>query len=390
MNKHRSRVCIISFSDLKSDPRVRRQICALKHRYDVTTLGLKKSEINGVREFVLSDDRTRYDRVRSRLRFFLARLFKDLYPDYIKLKYPIKAVMEILSDEKFDLIIANGLEALIVAERIAVRDGAGVLLDEHEYEARRIEDHWFHRLFINPYKDFLCRKYLSLVDSMITVSPGIADEFDRCYGVKPEVILNAPEYKKIKLKKVKPNNIHLIHQGLAHPSRKLEDMIHTMALLEERFHLTLMLVIRDTGYFNYLKRLSNKVCPNRVDFTDPVPFDEIISTISEYDIGLIVLRPTSFKLKHALPNKIFESIMAGLAVVIGPSPEMKNIVEEFNCGFVSGSFDLREIGRLINNLTPEEIMERKRAALEAAKFLNAEQELKKLLRVVEEILSKQK
>ena len=47
------------------------------------------------------------------------------------------------------------------------------------------------------------------------------------------------------------------------------------------------------------------------------------------------------------------------------TPEMKNIVEKYNCGFVSNSFAIREIASLINRLSPEEIMEKKRASLEA-------------------------
>jgi len=385
MNKPKSRICIISFSDLKSDPRVRRQIYALKDRYDVTTLGLKKSEINGVREFVLSDDRTRYNRIRSRLIFLPARFYKGLYNEYIELKYPIKDVVETLSDEKFEIIIANGLEALIIAERIAVRDSAGILLDEHEYEPKQIENHWFHRLFINPYKDFLCKKYLSLVNSIITVSPGITDEFYKCYGIKPEVIMNVPQYQEIELKKVDPDNIRIIHHGFAHPSRNLEDMIYLMPLLEERFHLTLMLVVRDRRYYALLKELVEKICPERVDFQEAVPFDNIIPTISEYDIQLIIYNPTSFNVKYSLPNKFFDSIMAGLTVIIGPSPEMKRLMEKFDCGFVANSFGLREIASLLNGLTLEEIMEKKKASLKAAKTLNAEREMKKFLEIVSNI-----
>lgn len=388
MNKPKAGICIISFSDLTNDPRVRRQINALKDSYDVTTLGLKKSEINGVREFVLCDNRTRYDRVRSRLRFFLARLFKDLYPDYIKLKYPIEAVMETLSNEKFDFIIANGLEALIIAQEIAKRDKTPIMLDAHEYEPRMIEDNWSHRLFINPYKDFLCRKYLSMVSAMTTVSYGIAEEFKKVYGIKPDVIMNVPQYQEIELKKVDPDNIRIIHHGLAHPARNLEDMLYLMPLLEKRFHLTLMLVVRDRRYFARLKRLVEQICPERVDFREAVPFDNIIPAIFHYDMELIVFNPTSLSLKFTLPNKFFESIMAGLALVIGPSPEMKNIIEEFNCGFISSSFKVKEIASLINTLTPEKIIEKKKASLKAATILNEENEMDKLLKIVGEILYK--
>ncbi|MCK4571934.1 hypothetical protein KAT89_03315 [candidate division WOR-3 bacterium] len=381
------RICIISFSNLKNDPRVRRQIDLLKDIYDVTTLGLKKSGVKGVDEFIIPTKRSIITKIRSRLTFLIARFFQGLYTKYIEIKYPLNTILKIISDKNFDLVIANGLGALIVAERIARRDGAKILFDAHEYEPRRIEDHWFHRLFINPHNAFLCNKYLPHASYMTTVSLGIANEYNKSYGISPEVIFNAPEYERVNFKEVKQDNIRMIHHGIAHPSRKLEDMIHLMSFLEKRFHLTLMLVANDTRYYNYLKKLSNKLCPSKVAFREPVSFNEIISTISDYDIGLIILRPTSFKLKHALPNKFFESIMAGLALVIGPSPEMKNIIEKFNCGVFSNSFNVKEIAKLINSLTPKQIMEKKKGSLEAAKFLNSEREMKKLHRIVRMILS---
>jgi len=259
----RLKICIISFSDLRNDPRVRRQIDTLKDKYNLTTIGLIKSETPGIKELVLYDERSFIEKVKSRYTFIFSRLFNHLYPKYIKMKYPIKYFMEMLSCRKFDLVIANGLDALIIAERIATRDGTKILFDAHEYEPKRIEDHWFHRLFVNPYNDFVCSRYLVEVSSMTTVSPGIADLFHRFYGVNPEVVLNVPEYKEIKLKDINSENIQMIHHGVAHPSRKLEDMIYLMAFLEERFHLTLMLVKRDIGYFNYLERLRDKVCPDR-------------------------------------------------------------------------------------------------------------------------------
>lgn len=382
------RICIISFSNLKNDPRVRRQIDLLKDIYDVTTLGLKKSGVKGVDEFIIPTKRSIITKIRSRLTFLIARFFQGLYTKYIEIKYPITDMLNILKGKKFSLIIANNLEALIIAHRIASRDGAQILFDAHEYEPRMIEDNWSHRLFINPYKDFLCRKYLSMVSAMTTVSYGIAEEFKKVYGIRPDVIMNVPQYQEIELKKVDPDNIRIIHHGLAHPARNLEDMLYLMPLLEKRFHLTLMFVVRDRRYFARLKRLTKQICPERVDFREAVPFDNIIPAIFHYDMELIVFNPTSLSLKFTLPNKFFESIMAGLALVIGPSPEMKNIIEEFNCGFISSSFKVKEIASLINTLTPEKIIEKKKASLKAATILNEENEMDKLLKIVGEILYK--
>ncbi len=382
----KKRICIIMFSNLKGEPRVIRQINTLKDKFSVTTLGLRKSDIQGVKEFILPDPRTFLSKMDSRFTFLFARLFHCLYKRYIKKKYPIREVINILKGCHFDLILAHGLDSLVLAHSIAQRNGAKILFDAHEYEPRRIEDQWFQKLFVNPYKDFLCKEYLPFIDAMMTVSFGIAEEFNRVYSVKPVLIMNIPKYEEVNLKNVDSNNIYLIHHGLAHPSRKLEQMIKLMPLLDKRYYLTLMLVGRNNRYLNQLKRLSAKICPGRINFRNPVVFEKIVSTIAKYDIGLVIIEPTSLKLNYALPNKLFESIMAGLCVVIGPSPDMKKIIEKFNCGFVADSFNVEDIAKMINSLTIEDIMEKKKASLRTAKVLNAEKEMKNFSKIVENLV----
>lgn len=382
----KKRICVISFSNLRNDPRVRRQLFALKDTYDITALGLKESRIEGIFEFVIPDPRTFFGKTSSRIIFLFSRLFKDLYKYYIMKKYPTKKVINILKDNPSDLIVANGLNSLVIAHSIAKRKGAKILFDAHEYEPKRIEDHWFHRLFVNPYKDYICKNYLSTVNSMTTSSYGFAKGYRKNYGVEPEVILNAPAYKKINLKKINPDNIKLIHHGVAHPSRELESMINLMPLLDKKFNLTLMLVGQYDKYIKRLKSLSTKLCPKKVTFREPVSVEEIVSTIANYDLGLVIIKPSSFKLKYTLPNKLFESIMAGLCVVSGPSADMKKIIEKSNCGFVSDTFELEDIATMLNSLSTKDITEKKNASLETAKVLNAENEMRKFKGIVKNLI----
>ena len=382
----KKRICVISFSDLQNDPRVRRQLFALKDKYDVTALGLKESSIEGISEFVIPDSRNFFGKTVSRTIFLFARLFKHLYNFYINKKYPIKEVNNILKNLHFDLLVANGLDSLVIAHSIVQRDGAKILFDAHEYEPRQIEDHCFHRLFVNPYKDFLCKKYLPFVDAMTTVSHGIAKEYNRVYGINPEVIMNTPPYKKAERKKIDTNRIAIVHIGVAHPSRKIEEMLKILTSLDEKFSLTLILVVKNKRYFKKLLKLGDKICHGRVAFRPPVSFDDIVAELSKYDMGMIFYKPTSFNIKYCLPNKFFESIMAGLALVVGPSPEMKKIVEEYNCGFVSDSFKLEDITTMLNSLSARDITEKKNASLETAKVLNAENEMRKFKIIVKSLI----
>lgn len=386
MNVYKPKICVISFSDLKNDPRVRRQIVALKDKYIVTVLGLKESRIKGISEFVIPDSRNFLGKITSRITFLFSRLFKHLYKYYINKKYPIKEVINILKDSSFDLVVANELDSLVIAHSIAKRDGAKILFDAHEYEPKRIEDNWFYRLFVNPYKDFLCKKYSPFVDAMTTVSYGIAEEYNRVFGINPKVIMNTPLYKKAVRKKIDTNRIAIVHIGVAHPSRKIEEMLKILTLLDEKFSLTLILVIKNKGYFKKLVKIGDKICQGRLVFSPPVPFDDILVELSKYDMGLVFYKPTSFNIKHSLPNKFFEYIMAGLALVIGPSPEMKKVLDEFNCGFVASSFNIEDMAKMINSLTIKDITEKKIASLKAAKILNAEKEMQKFKALVAEML----
>ena len=377
----KKKICVISFSNLRNDPRVRRQIFALKDKYDVTSLGLGISDIEGTKEFIIPSQRTFLKKTDSRFTFLLARLISNLYNRYIIKKYPIKETINLLKMYAFDLILANGLDALVIAVFLADRTGAKILFDAHEYEPRQIEDNWFNKLFINPYKDFLCKKYLPLTDSMTTSSCGFAKEYYNNYGIESEIIMNIPQYKKMSLKEPDPNNIKLIHHGIAHPSRKLEKMIQIVPLLEKRFNLTFMLAGKNR-YRKYLKNVSQKMCPERTNFRSPVPFEKIVPTIAKYDIGLVIIEPTSLKLRYALPNKLFESIMAGLCIITGPSPEIEKIVKKYNCGLIVNSFNLSDIEQKISSLTVEDIIKKKKASLKAAKVLNAEKEMRKLKKIV--------
>jgi hypothetical protein len=112
-----------------------------------------------------------------------------------------------------------------------------------------------------------------------------------------------------------------------------------------------------------------------VKFRAPVPYAELVQTLSEYDVSLVFLPPTNFNMENALPNKFFEAVQARLGVVVGPSPSMVEIVNQYGFGTVTPDFSPTALATTIRSLTPEQIMEWKRAADRAAKPLAAETQL---------------
>jgi len=349
----------------------------LKSDYELTVLSHGRAGHEGVVDIPLPAARSGGAHSVKRLVLLKLRLFMRQF--WAK---EMVGLAERLSRTRFDLIVSHDLSLLPLAVR--VRNGAKILLDAREYYPRHFEDRFIWRFFFQDWNRYLCRQFLPECDKVITVSGGIAEEYEREYGVCPEVVMSLPAFLDLAPSETPRDAMRLIHHGNATPSRKIENMIRLMDFVDERFHLDLMLVPKSRGYFRYLQGEARKR-PN-VRVIRPVEYRDIIPFINEYDVGLYLLQPVNFNQRHALPNKLFEFIQARLAVGIGPSPAMKSIVDQYGCGIVSAEFSPESLARELNSLSPERIRRYKEKADEAARELNADRTRVQVKRIVAELI----
>ena len=122
-------------------------------------------------------------------------------------------------------------------------------------------------------------------------------------------------------------------------------------------------------------------------FHEPVATRDIAAEINKYDIGIYPLKPHSANEKYALPNKFFEFIQARLAIVIGPSSEMQNILKMYELGEVSVDYSPEAIAEVIANLTVGSIKKYKQNSDRAAKALSFDSQAPLLLGKVRELFS---
>lgn len=372
-------ILVLSFSNLATDPRVQRQLRLLHPDCRVTAAGYHDPQLPGV-EFVAipAQRKTWSRRAVAALRLKLGRFAQY----YWEIDSALSALAA-LRGRKFDLIIANDANTWPLA--VALRGSARLLFDAHEYAPREFEDLRWWRVFHQPYKTWLCRENLAQADGVLTVCDGIADEYARVFGVRPLVVRNVPAGQSFLPRPTDPKQIRLIHHGVANPSRRLELMIDTVARLDERFTLDLMLMANDR---NYLESLRSRAAANpRIRFRDSVPTAQIVPSTREYDIGVFLLPPTNFNYRFALPNKFFEFIQARLAVAIGPSPEMARLVQEHACGIVAENFSVEALQAALRPLTPERIDVLKKNAHRAAATLCWEHECSTLRAEVDRLLA---
>jgi len=373
------KILIISFSDLKKDPRVFRQIDYLRNDYHVTAMGWESPELKGVEFYKISPvSRSRIDRIKRAIAYKLHR-FEALYWSL----YDFQPLVDILSQKQFDLIIANDIETLPFSLRIA--KGAKLLLDLHEYAPRHFEDQLIWRFFFQEFNRYLCGTYLKRCDKIITVSTGLAREYEKEYGIITEVITNAADYVDLSPSPTNSENIRIISHGIANPSRRLELMITIMDYMDSRFHLDLMLLPASPRYYRRLKTMA--AGRGNVSVIPAVTREEIVPVTNKYDLSFLVFKPYTINLKYGAFNKFFESLQARLGIVTGPSPEPQvEIVNKYGCGIVLDSFEPKKIAVQLNQLTAEQIEEYKKKANLAAGELTAQKNMEKLGEIVKQLI----
>jgi glycosyltransferase involved in cell wall biosynthesis len=374
-------ICIISFSPIARDARVLRQIQYLAPYYDLTIVGYGQPH-PGWRDqphvhwapIARRTALTSSDRLVERVLSLSSRLHPFFYDRlYWRRADYVQALATALAG-RYDAIHANGWNALPVAVRTASEDGARVVFDAHEWEER-----WYRKLTI--------RRYAPAVDAAITVSHPIAARYAEEYGLDPLVVMNAPERVPLRERELDPERVRLIHHGAPIRRRRLDLMIRAVALCDRRYQLDFMLTRSHPDYVQELETLAAELAPDRVTFRDAISPEQIVSRIAEYDVGFYLLAPTNYNNLMALPNKFFEYIVAGLAVCIGPSPAMAEIVNRYGIGCVAPSFEPSDVARVLNRLTVDQLTQMRRAVLALAVHLNAEQEMGKVIALYEHLLA---
>jgi len=368
-------VLILSYTPLYHDPRVLRQISALKDTFNIITVGLSPIKDDSIRFYqIYSVPPFSLKRKLKRFIQFITRKFDDFYWDAGK-----QNIVQLFKGVDINVIIANDINTLPMALAIA-STRAKVYFDAHEYYPREWDDKFWWRLLNQKYITFLCKKYIPMAHSFSAVSKSIAKEYEKLTGLMPFLITNASDYVNLIPKPLGENNIKLIHHSLAIRSRKIETMIEMMQFLDHNYTLDIILLGNDKNYIDKLQSLAK--ADQRIRFIPPVATREIPALLNSYDIGVILWPSTNFNYCYTLPNKIFECIQARLAIAVSPAPEIANLVKTYDLGVVAESFTAESMAKAIRGLSREKVFYYKQQSHMHAKTLSAE---KNILKIREEV-----
>lgn len=382
------RCCLLSLSPIADDPRVRRQGDALHALgWTVSAVGLpaRRSPPPAwpIRTVDVPEPGT--GMVERALRIGRVGLAGRCGPLLLPLMEGMPATRQLLAGAEgvvADLYVANDWTALPAAAILAARHGGRLVYDSHELAVAEREEDARWRLLYGRLAGAVEERFIRSAALVTTVSEGIADAMAAAYRLRerPVVIRNVPVHRAMPLRQPDPGRIRVLFQGLLAPGRGIEALLRSVPLWRPEFHLVLRGPAGD-AYRAELEALAGATGAGaRIVFDPPRSPGQLVEAANEADIGIHPLEPVNRNNRLALPNKIFEYLMAGLAVCVSDLPELAAVVRRHDCGRLIGTVTPEAIADAVNGFSPSGIAGAKRNALAAARELCWEREREILIR----------
>ncbi len=296
-----------------------------------------------------------------------------------------------------DVYHAHDLNTLVPAYWAARKTEAKAIYDSHELYRERnklVPESAFYKWIKKTVEAFLVRR----VNAVITVNNSIAEELSRLYNVPvPYVVMNCPEYRLGTknnilrgITRINGNRQIILYLGAITFNRGLEEAIEAIQKVDNG-----VLAVMGYGKPEYISDLKERVSrlgvEEKVYFVPPVAPHEVVKYAASADIGLVPIQNACKSYYYCSPNKLFESMMAGLPVAASDFPELSRIIQETNCGRMFDSANPDDIAGVLNEMISNREATEKMGhnALQHAHKYSWEEESKKLISLYDNLLSGQ-
>ena len=286
-----------------------------------------------------------------------------------------------------DLVLCHDYFTVDVALAVGHKFAVPVSVDCHEYALGQHPENgrwmnWYRPVVKLLQDDWFCR-----VDGVTTVCSGIAQQIMEEHELRRpvSVVRSVPFFAPMQYRPT-GDIITVLYHGEIFPTRALHIAVRSIRLWRPEFRLVLR-GYSDPAYVDRLLQIAEETgVSDRLTIEPPVVFNQIIPTANLADIGYFVHLDSGLQRRFALPNKFFEYVMAGLALVVSDLPEMAYHIREHKLGELVPRCDEESIATVINSFDRDKINRLKLNSLYAANELCWDQERERMLSLYEKFL----
>jgi len=269
---------------------------------------------------------------------------------FVLYRYRAEVMAEFLINLRPDVLHCHDCVALPTGILVKKALGIPLIYDAHEiYEAAATT-----RLGITDYYARIHERCLGKIDGFVTINQCAADYYRQAYpGTPPALIIRnaanavsdfAYDGRLHKAANLPFSEKILLYHGGFTAHRGLPILVRAGALLPAGWSLVLM----GWGPLNdELRIIANEANhPEKVKFLPGVPLSELHLWSAGGTVGIIPYENNVLNHWICTPNKLWEFPVAGVPLIVQPFPELRKVVETYNCGWV-----------LPENLTPHAIVD---------------------------------
>lgn len=280
-----------------------------------------------------------------------------------------------------DVIHANDLDTLVAGFVVARKLGIPLVYDAHEiYPEQFVEAErtaLWHQFYTGLEQGLITR-----TDARMTVCDALGTYFVRRYGAQPFVtIRNLPSIRLLgppPRPRAPGEPAELLYHGALFKHRGLDELVEAAQYLRSA-----RVVLR--GFGDHTAALQARIeqlgVGERVRIAPPVAVDALIGHAAASHVGLNPFPAAALNTQYALPNKFFEYMMAGLAVVSSDLVELRRLTTALDIGVLFRALEPRAMAEDLEALVadgPRLEAQRQRAYQHARETLHWEVEEERL------------
>jgi len=232
------------------------------------------------------------------------------------------------------VVHCHDLIPLPIAAAIARKTGAKLVYDAHELESEMTG--------LTPLRKKLAlrleRRYMPRVDATITVSPSIVGWYQNTYPDVPVTLVrNVPEpmeagSQPVPLRArlgVGDGSLLFLHVGGLQQGRSVPTMLEAFSNPEVHHHLAFL---GDGPLRPQVTEVAQRQA--NVHWIPPVLPSEVVRHLAGADVGLSLIEDVSLSYRYCLPNKLFESLLAGIPVLCSSLPDQAEMIRSVQGGWI--------------------------------------------------------
>ena len=263
-----------------------------------------------------------------------------------------------LADLRPAVVHAHDLVTLSAGAAISRMTGASLIYDAHELETDT--NYWTLNALTRRELRRYERALTPSTAAVVTVCDSIADWLAREYRLpRPIVVLNAPSAvsgtgrEDVRHALELPPSVPLaVYVGSVTVDRGLENCVRALTHAPQ-LHLATVGPRAGDVEQALLEIAEELAVGDRLHLVDPVPPDSVTSFIASASCSVIAIQNVCLSYAYCLPNKLLESVFAGLPVAVSNLPEMRRFVENVGCGVVMDETDPAAIARALTALAED-------------------------------------